>query len=309
MENTEISEMCAVVVVSEIVIQSNRGELRRATHSPYFFADVHYAAQGALDVLLAGHVVLEQAAHVLDLRVRREVLRVVRDILEHHLQWGAKREKRETRGWTNDFGYRIVSELPGCAGTLPTRPLTVRSDIGGSTIVFSKIRITIFHSSLSSRFSTVFSQDCAYRVNEPSNRSINGLNTSSASAATAAGFFWTAWFWLATFPPDFRLYSSSPSSRTLNVMRGSRLQVGGENSDLGAIWETVEALTCRRTGWPARPGPSWVAAVTLWEYLQHLLPVCRLPSTRTSSPTGHEVAEYCSLVCKPAGGKEGETRR
>lgn len=78
--------MCAVVVVSEIVIQSNRGEPRRATHSPYFFADVHDAAQGALDVLLAGHVVLEQAAHVLDLRVRREVLRIVRDILEHHLQ-------------------------------------------------------------------------------------------------------------------------------------------------------------------------------------------------------------------------------
>lgn len=98
--------------------------------------------------------------------------------------------------------------------------VTVRSVIGGRTIVFSNIRITIFHNSLSRRFSTVFSQVCAYSDNEPSNRSISGRNTSSASTATA--FRCAAWLPLKLALP-LMFSSRSPNSRTLCTILGSKL--------------------------------------------------------------------------------------
>lgn len=46
----------------------------------------HYTTERVLDVGLSGHVILEESRHVLDLRVRSEILGVVGQILEHHLQ-------------------------------------------------------------------------------------------------------------------------------------------------------------------------------------------------------------------------------
>lgn len=86
--------------------------------------------------------------------------------------------------------------------------LTVRSDIGGSTIVFSRILITIFHNSFRSLFSTVFSQHWANKVKDPSSKSIKGLNTSSAFPFICG--FLTA-------------KSKSPTSLTQVVIRGSKL--------------------------------------------------------------------------------------
>ena len=44
---------------------------------------------------------------------------------------------------------------------------TLLSVMGGRTIVFSIVCMTIFHNSLSSRFSTDFSQASAYSDNDP----------------------------------------------------------------------------------------------------------------------------------------------
>lgn len=54
--------------------------------------------------------------------------------------------------------------------------LTLLSVIGGRTTVFSRMRITIFHSSFSSRFRTVFSHDCAYSDSEPAKRTTQLFN-------------------------------------------------------------------------------------------------------------------------------------
>jgi hypothetical protein len=92
--------------------------------------------------------------------------------------------------------------------------MIVLSFMGGRTIVFSTVRITIFQSSFKSLFKTVFSQDCAYIVNEPSRRSINGRRTSSASVEP--GFAWG--------PVLLILNNLSPSSRTLCDITDLRLE-------------------------------------------------------------------------------------
>lgn len=82
-------------------------------------------------------------------------------------------------------------------------------------MVFSMVLITIFHNSFSKRLSTVFSQDCAYIVREPSRRSINGRSTSSASVEPA----------FACAPLLLMLNKRSPNSRTLWEMHGLRLKM------------------------------------------------------------------------------------
>ena len=49
----------------------------------------------------------------------------------------------------------------------------------------SRLRMTIFHSSLSSLFKTDLSQISAYMLSEPSSRSISGCRIPSAAAVTS----------------------------------------------------------------------------------------------------------------------------
>lgn len=108
--------------------------------------------------------------------------------------------------------------------------LTALSVIGGRTTVFSMVVMTIFHSSLRSRLSTVFSQDCAYRDNESSRRSMRGTNTSSASTMTALRCDG------CTCPVPFTAASLSPISFTLTAMRTSRLRRGTVGSGSRLCW-------------------------------------------------------------------------
>lgn len=110
--------------------------------------------------------------------------------------------------------------------------LTALSVIGGRTTVFSMVVMTIFHSSLRSRFSTVFSQECAYRDNESSRRSIRGTSTSSASTMTALRCDG------CTCPVPFTAASLSPISFTLTAMRTSRLRREGWGQALGLVGYT-----------------------------------------------------------------------
>jgi len=128
---------------------------------------------------------LEKASHVFDLCVGGNVLCIVGEIFENDL-----RDKR------------VDSFLLMASMMVVT--LTVLSLIGGSTMVFSMVLITIFHNSLSKRLRTVFSQDCAYIVREPSSKSISGLKTSSASVEPAL-----------VAPLPLIANSRSPNSRTL----------------------------------------------------------------------------------------------
>lgn len=177
-----------------------------STANSYIWTDllgnIHHPAEYVLGVRLACHVILEQPGHVFDLGVGRQVLGVVREMFEDHLKCGL----------IDEFRSRIDQRLN-----------TVRSVIGGSTMVFSSVRMTIFHSSLSNRLSTVFSHDWAYIESDPSSRSISGRRTSSASMAimlaSSVGGAWNREVCCLT------CCSRSPSSRTLPVMRGSKLEM------------------------------------------------------------------------------------
>lgn len=97
-------------------------------------------------------------------------------------------------------------------------------------MVFSMVLITIFHNSFNKRFSTVFSQDCAYIVREPSRRSINGLRTSSASVEPA----------FACGPLPLMLKRRSPSSRTLCEIHGFRLKE--KNSAIKSVARVLTSI-------------------------------------------------------------------
>ena len=85
--------------------------------------------------------------------------------------------------------------------------LTLLSFIGGRTTVFSKMRITIFHNSLSKRFKTVFSHDSAYNDNDPGKK----FSISCISYRTYIYF-------VQRFSPSFRNLKLIPQTASITIL-------------------------------------------------------------------------------------------
>lgn len=57
-------------------------------HSAYLLGYVHDAAERILHILFTRHVILEESRHVFDFGICGQILGIVREIFEHHLQNG-----------------------------------------------------------------------------------------------------------------------------------------------------------------------------------------------------------------------------